>query len=197
MAGKPVYGVGLDAGSRTTRMVITAIEQGRVRLLGFGAAEAQGWLKGRIADAKEVSESIRMALREAEGAAEVSVEGAVVGIGGKAVRGANTRGILDLGYVREIDQRDVNRVVNRATRVQLSEDRMVLQLFPQDFVVDDHPGHRDPRKMMASRLEVNVHLVTASSQQHSALIGAVNQAHLMVEETIFEGFAAAYAAVQP
>ena len=197
MAGKPVYGVGLDAGSRTTRMVITAIEQGRVRLLGFGAAEAQGWLKGRIADSKEVSESIRMALREAEGAAEVSVEGAVVGIGGKAVRGANTRGILDLGYVREIDQRDVNRVVNRATRVQLSEDRMVLQLFPQDFVVDDHPGHRDPRKMMASRLEVNVHLVTASSQQHSALIGAVNQAHLMVEETIFEGFAAAYAAVQP
>lgn len=197
MAGKPVYGVGLDAGSRATRMIILAIEQGRVRLLGFGAAEAQGWRKGKIADVREVSESIRLALRQAEASAQLSVEGAVVGIGGKAVRGANTRGVLDLGYVREIDQRDVNRVVNRATRVQLSEDRMVLQLFPQDFVVDDHPGHRDPRKMMASRLEVNVHLVTASAQEHHALIGAVNQAHLTVEETIFEGLAAAYAAVQP
>ena len=74
---------------------------------------------------------------------------------------------------------------------------MVLQLFPQDFVVDDHPGHRDPRKMLASRLEINVHLVTASIQEHNALIGAVNQAHLAVEETVFEALAACYAAVLP
>src|SRR5215469_13874951 len=197
MAGKPVYGVGLDAGSRATRLVITAIEQGRVRLLGVGSAEAQGWQKGRIADAREVSESIRVALRDAEASAQLSVEGAVVGMGGKAVRGANTRGILELGYVREIDQRDVNRVVNRATRVQLSEDRMVLQLFPQDFVVDDHPGHRDPRKMLASRLEIHIHLVTCSVQEHNSLIGAVNQAHMEVEESIFEGLAGCYASVLP
>ena len=74
---------------------------------------------------------------------------------------------------------------------------MVLQMFPQDFVVDDHPGHRDPRKMLASRLEINVHLVTASVQEHNALVGAVNQAHLLVEETVFEALAACYAAVLP
>ena len=74
---------------------------------------------------------------------------------------------------------------------------MVLQLFPQDFVVDDHPGHRDPRKMTASRLELNVHLVTGSTREHSALVGAVNQAHLVVEETVFEAQAAWYAAVRP
>lgn len=197
MAGKAIYGVGLDTGSRTTRVVITTIEQGRIRLLGVGAAESQGWLKSRIADQKAVSDSVRTALHDAESAAGVSVEGAVAGIGGKAVRGANTRGSVDLGYVREIEQRDVNRVVHRATRVQLLEDRMVLQLFPQDFVVDDHPGHRDPRKMLASRLEVNLHLVTASAQEHHALVGAVNHAHLLVEETIFEGLAAAYATVLP
>jgi len=197
MAVKHVYGVGLDAGSRATRIVITILEQGRVRLLGSAKTESQGWQKGRITDQKAVSESIRMALREAERAAGASVDAAVVGMGGRAVRGANARGVLELGYIREIDQRDVNRVVNRATRVQLLEDRMVLQLFPQDFVVDDHPGHRDPRKMMASRLEINVHLVTASMQDHYSLIGAVNQAHLSVEETVFEGLAAAYASVLP
>ena len=74
---------------------------------------------------------------------------------------------------------------------------MVLQLFPQDFVVDDHPGHRDPRKMTAARLELNVHLVTASAREHNALVGAVNQAHLVVEETVFEAQAAWYAAVRP
>ena len=81
--------------------------------------------------------------------------------------------------------------------MQLHEDRMLLQVFPQDFVVDDHPGHRDPRKMMASRLELNAHLVTASVQEHKSLVGAVNQAHLLVEETVFEGLAACYAAVRP
>jgi cell division protein FtsA len=79
----------------------------------------------------------------------------------------------------------------------LAEDRMVLQRFPQDFVVDDHPGHRDPRSMLASRLEINVHLLTASVQEHSTLIGAVNQAHLAVEESIFEAFAASYAVALP
>ena len=144
-----------------------------------------------------MADSIRAALREAEAAAGVSAEAAVVGVGGYTVRGANGRGVIELGHVREVEQRDVNRVVERASNVQLQEDRMVLQMFPQDFVVDDHPGHRDPRNMLASRLEINVHLVTASVQEHNALVGAVNQAHLLVEETVFEALAACYAAVLP
>ncbi|HLI82969.1 MAG TPA: cell division protein FtsA [Bryobacteraceae bacterium] len=197
MAVKPVYGVGLDAGSAATRIAICQLERGRLRLLGCGQAVSEGWSKGRIGDQKAVSDSMLRALREAESAAGVSVEGAVVGMGGPTLRGANGRGVLELGLVREIEQRDVNRVVDRAARVQLQEDRMLLQLFPQDFIVSDHPGHRDPRKMLASRLELHIHLVTCSIQEHNSLIGAVNQAHLEVEESIFEGLAGCYAAVLP
>jgi cell division protein FtsA len=197
MAVKPVYAVGLDAGSRKTRMVICLLEGERIRLLGSAAVESRGWLKGKIHDQQAVSDSILAALREAESAAGVSVESAVVGVGGPTLRGANSRGVVELGRVREIEQRDVHRVVDRALRRDLPEDCMVLQLFPQDFVVDDHPGHRDPRKMLAERLEINVHLVTASVQEHRALLGAVNQAHLAVEETVFEAQAACYAAVWP
>jgi cell division protein FtsA len=197
MAAKPIYGVGLDAGSRTTRIGICALEEGRMRFLGAGTAPSHGWLKGRIADQTAVADSIRTALREAEAAAGISAEGAVVGVGGNTVRGANGRGVIELGHLRAIEQRDINRVVDRASRVQLQEDRMVLQMFPQDFIVDDHPGHLDPRSMMASRLEINVHLLTGSVQEHTALVGAVNQAHLLVEETVFEPMAACYAAVLP
>jgi cell division protein FtsA len=197
MAVKPIYAVGLDPGSRSTRMVICVLEEGRIRFLGAGVSESQGWLKGRIGDQRAVANSVLAALREAEANAGVSVDAAVVGMGGPTVRGANGRGVMELGYSREIEQRDVNRVVDRASRVQLLEDRMVLQLFPQDFVVDDHPGHRDPRKMLASRLEINVHLVTASVQEHNSVIGAVNEAHLAVEETIYEALASCYAAVMP
>jgi cell division protein FtsA len=197
MAGKPIYAAGLDAGSRRTRMVVCVLEDGRLRLAGCSVAESQGWLKGRIADQSAVSASIRAALAEAEKCTGNPIESAVVGMGGPTIRGANGRGVVELGYVREIEQRDVNRVMERAARVQLAEDRMLLQLFPQDFVVDDHPGHRDPRRMLAARLETNVHLLLGSIQEHNALIGAVNQAHLAVEETIFEGLGSCYSAVLP
>ncbi|MGD0499520.1 MAG: cell division protein FtsA [Bryobacteraceae bacterium] len=195
MAAKPVYAAGLDAGGSYTRLAICVLEGGRLRFLGRGAAPSRGWLKGRIADQGAVADSILAALRAAESDAGVSVESVVVGIGGPTVRGGSVRGAVELGYVREIEQRDVNRVMDRASRVQWQEDRMLLQMFPQDFVVDGHPGHRDPRKMLASLLEVNVHLITASVQEHSALVGAVNQAHLEAEETVFEGLAACYASV--
>jgi cell division protein FtsA len=178
-------------------MVICALEGGKLRLLGAGAVPSHGWQKGKIADQTAVADSIRAALRDAEAAAQVSAESVVVGMGGYTVRGANGRGIIELGHLRTVEQRDVNRVVERASNVQLQEDRMVLQMFPQDFVVDDHPGHRDPRNMLASRLEINVHLVTASLQEHTALVGAVNQAHLLAEETVFEALASCYAAVLP
>src|SRR6516165_2137118 len=197
MAVKPIYAAGLDLGSSQTRLVICLLENGHLRFLGGGAAESQGWSKGRIADQQAVSECVIAALREVEARAGASIESAVVGMGGPTVRGANGRGVLELGYVQEIQQKDVNRVFDRASRVQLLEDRMVLQLFPQDFVVDDHPGHRDPRKMLASRLEINVHIVTCSVQEHNSIIGAVNAAHLAVEESVFEGLAACYAAVLP
>ena len=195
--GKPIYAVGLDAGSRGTRMAVCVLEQERIRLVGCGLAPSRGWLKGRIADQKAVAESILAALRMAEETAEASVESAVVGMGGRTLQGANGRGVVDLGYEREIDQRDVNRVVSRASRVHLQEDRMLLQLYPQDFVLDDRPGHHDPRRMLATRLELRVHLVTSSVQEHNSLVGAVNLAHIAVEETVFEGLAGCYAAVLP
>ena len=63
--------------------------------------------------------------------------------------------------------------------------------------MDDHPGHRDPRGMIASRIEANMHLVTASVQEHECLVTAMNQAHLAAQETVYEGIAACYAAILP
>jgi len=188
--------VGLDAGSAWTRCVICRLEDGGMRFLGYGSAPSAGWAKGVIADQTAVAECMLAALREAERSAQVSVDAAVVGVGA-TVRGANCRGLHDLGRQRTVEQRDVNRAVERAKRVLLPEDTMVLQMFPQDFLVDGHPGHRDPRKMVAGQIEANVHLVMTSQREHECLVTALNQAHLAVEETVFEALAASYAAVLP
>jgi cell division protein FtsA len=193
---KTIYATGLDAGSAWTRTVILELDGDLVRYRGHGEVESQGWAKGQIADHHAVSAAMLAALHGAEQAAGVSVESAVVGVGG-SVRGANSRGLRDLGKLRTVEQRDINAAVERATRVRLAEGRMILQLFPQDFVVDGHPGHRNPRKMIAGQIEANVHLVTTPKTEHDVLVAAVNQAHLAVEETVFEALAACYAAVRP
>ena len=197
MGAKTHYAVGLDAGAEKTRCMVCALEGRRIRVLGCAEVRSEGWQKGRIADQQAASGSILAAAQQAERTAQVSVDSVVVGIGGPTVRGANSRGVVDLARPREIEQRDVNRAVSRASHVQLQEDLMVLQLFPQDFVVDDHPGHRDPRRMIASRLEVNAHVITTSAQEHDCVIAAINQAHLSVDETVFEAIAACHASVLP
>jgi cell division protein FtsA len=195
MAAKPVIAAGVDAGSSRTRCVILLLENASVRLLGAGEARSQGWKRGRITDQGAVSESIQQAVQQAEATAQISLEAAVFGVGGGAVSSSNARGGYEIGFPREIDQNDIIRVVERASRVQLQEDEMLLHLFPQDFTVDGRAGHRNPRGMIGSRLEVFVHLVTSSAHEHHGLVGAANQAHLVVEETVFEPVAAAYASL--
>jgi len=189
--------VGLDLGSSRTRCAVCLVEDERLRFLGYGDCESRGWVKSRVADQNAVTECVLEALRQAEARAQISVDAATIGFGGTTVRGANSRSRIELGRPREIEQRDVNRALDRAVKVQLREDRAVLQLLPQDFIVEDQAGHRDPRSMLAQRLEANAHLITGSVQEHNCLIGAVNQAHIAVEETVYEPLAAHFACILP
>ena len=156
-----------------------------------------GWTKGRITDQDAVAESIRAAVADAERGAQVSVEAVTLGIGGRAIHGAQGRGLYEFGRPREIDPDDLVYAVELAADVRLERDRMVLHVAPQDFTLDGRAGFRRPTKGVCSRLEANVHLVTASVQEHQALIAAAHLAHLPVEETVFEPMAAAYACVGP
>src|SRR3981189_241575 len=122
MSTKPFLAVGLDVGSRYTRAVICTLDRNRMRFLGCGAVESQGWAKSRIADQQAVSQSVLAAVQQAETAAQTLVESVPVGGGGVTVRGANTRSTFELGRPREITQADVNTALKRASKVQLNED---------------------------------------------------------------------------
>jgi cell division protein FtsA len=166
-----------------------------MRYLGHAEMQSAGWVKGRLSDQSAATECIRATVAEAESRAHVSVEGAVVGIAGSTVEGADSRGLYEFGRPREIDSGDLNYAVELASKLRLHEDRLLLQVAPQDFTIDGRAGYRNPRGVTCSRLEAHVHVITTSVQDHQTLIQAVHQAHLSVEETIFEPTAAAYAAI--
>ena len=183
-------------GATTTRVVICALEDNSIRFLGHGEAPVHAWNRSRLSDPGALVQSIQFALHEAELRAQVSPESAVIGLGGW-VSGVNSRGLYEFGRRRDIEPDDLRYAVELGARVRLEEDRQVLQICPQDFTLDGRAGYRNPKGMSCARLEANVHVVTASVQDHEGVVGAVHQAHLAVEESIFEGIAAAYASVLP
>jgi len=187
---------GVDAGSEWTRVVVLALENGRVRWLGHAERRSEGWADSRIADVKAVAASIQAALEEAAARAQVPLTSAVVGAGGTTVGCAVSRGGYEEGYCRNLEQHDVDLVIERASRVQFGEDQMPLHICLRDFVLDGRAGVRDPRGQSAVHLEAFVSLVTFSTREHDALVNAANSAGVVVEETVFEPIAAAYACVR-
>jgi cell division protein FtsA len=195
MSSSSRLAVGLDLGSSLTRCVICELQEHKLKLLGFSEVPSRGWAKGRMTDPSAASEIIRGAVEEAEKRAQTSVDAAVVGIAGTTVQGSNSRGLYEFGRPREIDPGDLGYAVELASRVRLDDDRLLLQVLPQDFTLDGRAGYRHPKKATCARLEANVHVVTVSAIEHQAVVSAVHQAHLAVEETIFEPIAAAYSCI--
>ena len=194
MARKDRYIVGLDIGSTKTCALIGELEDDRVKFLALGAAESKGLRKGLIVNLDSTVSSIRRALEEAEGLAGVPVESALVGVAGNHVRGLNSRGGISLGHhPRDIERDDVRRAIDAARGISLPDDREVLHVLPQEFLVDAQDGIRDPMGMLGQRLEVNVHVVTSSAAATQNLITAVNRAGVVVSDTVLEPLASAEA----
>lgn len=194
MSKKERYIVGLDVGSAKTCALIGELEDDRVKFLGLGAAESKGLRKGLIVNLDAAVSSIRRAIEEAEGVAGVPVESALVGVAGSHVRGVNSRGGISLGHrPRDIERDDVRRAVDAARGITLPEDREVLHVLPQEFLVDAQEGIREPLGMLGQRLEANVHIVTTSSTATQNLITAINRAGVVVSDTVLEPLASAEA----
>ena len=184
----------LDAGSQKSCVLVAEVADGVLRYRGHGIERSMGMRKGLIAELGPAAEAINRAALTAERTARATIETAVVGIGGTHVRGINSRGGISMGSrMREITREEVRAAVDRARSVPLPPDREVMHLLPQEFILDDQAGIHDPIGMVGNRLEVNLHLSTCSGGIAQSVITCANRAGLEVEDTVFEGIAAAEA----
>ena len=184
----------LDAGSQKSVVLVAEVQDGVLRYRGHGIEPSLGMRKGLIAELGPAAEAINRAALTAERMNKGEIESCVVGIGGTHVRGVNSRGGISMGSrMREITREEVKAAVDRARSVALPPDREVLHLLPQEFILDDQSGIHDPMGMVGNKLEVNLHLSTCSGGIAQSVITCANRAGLEVEDTLYEGLAAAEA----
>ncbi|HMB53597.1 MAG TPA: cell division protein FtsA, partial [Thermoanaerobaculia bacterium] len=193
MAKDDDYCVGIDVGSSKVGVLIGHVdESGSIEVVGRGSAPNRGTRKGNIVNVDATVEALRAASEEAEVMAGVEISRAYVGVAGADVRSVNSRGMVSVARKdREITESDVRRVLDAAQSAALPSDREILHAVPQEFLVDEQGGIRDPVGMLGSRLEVNVHLVTGNVTRSKTLLTCVNRSGVEVTKMIFEPLATA------
>ena len=182
----------IDVGSAKTCVLVAEATDSGLRYRGHGLAESRGSRKGIIVELDKAITSIQKAVEQAEDSAAVPIERALLGVAGAHARGVNTHGGISFGTrAREIGRDEIRSAVDKARAIPLPADREVLHLLPQEFILDDQAGVHDPLGMMATRLEVRVHMVTTAASATQNVITAVNRAGVHVDDTVFEPLACA------
>jgi cell division protein FtsA len=195
MANRESYVFALDLGSTKTRaLACHPGEGGKLEVAGLGVAESKGWRKGVIANLDATVLAVKKAVEAAEAACGAPVDSAYVGVAGPHVKGVNSRGAVVIGKERrQITHEDIARVIQAARKISLPPDRELLQVWPEDYILDSQNGIRNPVGMVGERLEVDAHLVTVSTTALQNVVTAVNLAGIKVPDggVLFEPVASA------
>jgi cell division protein FtsA len=185
------YIVGLDIGTKKIAAIIGEItRENKVEIIGIGTAESRGLRKGVVVNLDSTVDSIKKAQEEAELMAGVEIDSAFVGISGAHIKSFNSRGVIAVsGKNREISHEDIKRVIEQSKALSIPPDREIIHIIPQEYVVDDQDGIKDPLGMSGIKLEVNVHIVTSATTSVQNLRTCVARADIEIEQVVLNQIA--------
>ena len=188
--------VGLDIGTTKICAVVGQINEGQVDIIGLGTYPSKGLRKGVVVNIDSTVLSIKKAIEEAELMAGCQITSVYAGIAGGHIKGINSHGVIAVKN-REITSNDVKRVIDAASAVAIPMDREVIHIIPQEFIVDEQDGIRDPVGISGIRLEGRVHIVTGAITSAQNIIKCANRAGLDVNDIVLEQLGSSEAVLMP
>ncbi len=194
MAGEELI-VGLDIGTTKVCAIVGAInETGSLEILGVGTTPSRGLRRGVVINIESTVKSIQNAIESAELMSGREVHGVYTGIAGGHIEGINSRGVVAVtGRDREITKEDVDRVIDAAKAIVIPMDREVLHVIPQEFIVDQQGGIKNPVGIVGVRLEAEAHIITGAVSSAQNIVKCVNRAGFKVNDIVLEPLASSKA----
>ncbi len=185
--------VGLDIGtSKVVAIVGEVMPDGEIEIIGIGTQQSRGLKKGVVVNIESTVQSIQRAVEEAELMAGCQIKSVYAGIAGSHVRSINSNGVVAIKD-KEVNSADVARVIDAARAVAIPADQKILHVLPQEFLIDNQEGIRDPISMSGVRLEARVHLVTGAVSAAQNIVKCVRRCGLEVDDIILEQLASSAA----
>jgi cell division protein FtsA len=184
--------VGLDIGTTKTCAIVAEMTDTSIDIIGIGSHPSEGLRKGVVVNIENTVDAIKKAVDEAEHMSGCEISSVHVGIAGGHIKGQNSLGIVAVKG-REVDEDDVRRAIEASKAIAIPLDREILHTLPQNYVVDDQNGIRDPIGMSGVRLEAKVHIVTGSSASVQNIVKSVNRVGLDIDDMVLEQLASSEA----
>ena len=188
--------VSLDVGSTKICVVVAKIVDNKVNIAGIGSHPSTGLRKGVVVNIDSTVSSMKKAIEEAELMAGIKIAGCLAGVAGAHIKSFNSNGVVAVKD-KEVRKDDITRAIDAAKAVPIPADRDLIHVIPQEYIVDDQDGIRDPLGMSGVRLEVKVHIVTGSVTSTQNIVKCCMLAGLSVEDLILGQLASAEATLTP
>lgn len=184
--------VGLDIGTTKICCIVGEQKEGGIDIIGIGTHPSRGLRKGVVVNIDSTVDAIRKAVEEAELMAGCEITSVYAGISGGHVEGFNSHGIVAVKD-GEVSEHDLARVIDAAKAVPIPLDREVIHVLPQEYIVDEQDGVKEPLGMSGVRLEARVHIVTGAVTSAQNIVKCCNRSGLHVEDIVLEQLASSRA----
>ncbi|MFH1864163.1 MAG: cell division protein FtsA [bacterium] len=195
---KIIAGIELGSSKISTLVAQIASDQitfeNSINIVGAASSESKGIKKGQIVNIEEATDATISSVEAAERMAGYNLDKAYISIGGAHINSQNSHGVVAVSDPNgEISQDDVSRVIDAASAISLPQSREIIHILPRDYVVDGEAGAKDPLGMSGIRLEVDTHIVTASSAVVKNIRKVIDEVGIEIEGLVYSGLAASEA----
>lgn len=187
--------VGLDIGTtKICTIVGRKNEHGKIDILGYGKTESLGVTRGVVTNILHTIESIKRSVQEASEKSNVDIMEVYVGIAGQHIkslqhRGMRTRNSMD----DEIDQNDIDAIIEDMYKLAMPPGEKIIHVIPQEYIIDNEQGIKNPIGMAGIRLEANCHIITGQVTAAKNIYKCVDKGGLKTSELFLEPLASSEA----
>ncbi len=187
--------VGLDIGTTKIACIVGhKDEYGKVKILGYGKTESLGVKRGVVANIENTVNSIKKAVAEAEAQSGAEIHTVHVGIAGQHIRSQQHRGnIIRNDPNKEISQLEIKKLIDDMHKLNMAPGEEIIDVIPQEYIIDNEEGIREPKGMLGSTLEANFHIIIGQTAAAKNIYTCVRKAGLEVDALILEPIASAQA----
>ncbi|MDO8446087.1 MAG: cell division protein FtsA [Deltaproteobacteria bacterium] len=184
--------VGLDIGTTKICAIVGEVGENGLNIVGIGTHPSKGLRKGVVVNIESTVTSIKKAIEEAELMAGCEIASVYTGIAGGHIKGFNSHGVIAVKD-GEVSETDIKRVIDAAKAVAIPMDREIIHVLPQEFIVDDQDGIKEPLGMSGVRLEAKVHIVTGAVTSAQNIVKCCNRTGLDVRDIVLQQLASSEA----
>src|SRR5262249_17719423 len=192
MAKREEIIVGLDIGTTKIAALTGLCGDDGIDIIGVGSHPSTGLRKGVVVSIDSTVASIKHAIEEAEHTAGGEITQVYAGIAGQHIKGMNSHGTVAIKN-SEVRELDIARVLETARAVPLPQDREIVHVLPQEYIVDEQDGIKEPLGMVGVRLQAKVHIVTAAITSAQNIIRCCERCNLNVADIVLQPLASAHA----